>query len=379
MNEPGGSSKGDAPLFHTLKQDVGRIKSDVLQRGIGQEIGGTLVELEAFYLSDTAKKRLAGMQPVSRFFYRLWWLVKSLLMKLTPARRVLLALSLILLVSGFQRVEFEAFRVTFRFPLIGFVLLLLVLMLELKDKLVARDELVAGRSVQLALMPDRSPKVPGWDLWLYTEPANDVGGDLVDHLQIDARHHGVALGDVAGKALPAALLMAKLLATLRALVPHVDTLGELGDSVNRILKRDGLPNRFATLVYLVVAADEGEVRVLNAGHMPPLVIRGGTIEELPRGSMALGIVDDATFPEQRVALAGGDALVVYSDGITEAMNPSGEFFGEDRLRTLLRETAGQPADRIGSRLIGALAAFVSGARRHDDVSLVVLKRHAARA
>jgi len=379
MNEPGGSTKGDAPLFHTLKQDVGRIKSDVLQRGVGQEIGGTLADLEAFYLSDAAKRRLAEMNPVARFFYRLWWLVKSLLMKLTPARRVLLALSFILILSGLQTVQFETSRMTFRFPFIGFVLLLLVLMLELKDKLVARDELVAGRSVQLALMPDRSPSVPGWDLWLHTEPANDVGGDLVDHLQIDARHHGVALGDVAGKALPAALLMAKLLATLRALVPHVDTLGELGDSVNRILKRDGLPNRFATLVYLVVTADEGEVRVLNAGHMPPLVVRGGTIEELPRGSMALGIVDDATFPEQRVALAGGDVLVVYSDGITEAMNPSGEFFGDDRLRTFLRETAGQPADRIGSRLIGALAAFVSGARRHDDVSLVVLKRHTARA
>ena len=92
----------------------------------------------------------------------------------------------------------------------GGIILIAVLMLELKDKLAARDELEAGRTVQLALMPESSPAVPGWDLWLHTEPANDVGGDLIDHLQIDDSHHGVALGDVSGKALPAALLMVKL-------------------------------------------------------------------------------------------------------------------------------------------------------------------------
>src|SRR5512138_3275825 len=93
-----------------------------------------------------------------------------------------------------------------------------VLMLELKDKLLARSELEAGRTVQLALMPDRPPVVPGWDIWLYSRSANDVGGDLVDYLQIDPQRLGVMLGDVAGKGLPAALLMAKLQATLRALV-----------------------------------------------------------------------------------------------------------------------------------------------------------------
>jgi phosphoserine phosphatase RsbU/P len=374
MSESGGSANGEPHLFQTLKNDLGRIFADVRRRGVKREIGGTLADLEAFYLSAETKKRLARMRPVRRVLHRLWWLVKSLLMKLTPARRVLLALSLILIASGLERVEFDAFRFSFRFSIVGVVLLFLVLMLELKDKQLARDELEAGRKVQLALMPARSPRVPGWDLWLYTEPANDVGGDLVDHLQIDAQHHGVALADVAGKALPAALLMAKLLATLRALVPQVGTLSELGAAVNHILQRDGLPNRFATLVYLVLTSDAGQVRVLNAGHMPPLVVRGRTVEELPRGSVALGIVADATFPEQRVDLAEGDVLAVYSDGITEAMNPTGEFFGEDKLRALLRETAGQPVDAVGARILSALEAFVAGAHAHDDVSLVVVKR-----
>ncbi len=373
MSQPGSHADRGPRLFETLKGDVGRITADVRKRGVRREIGGTLSELEAFYLSADARQRLGRMPRVRRLLLRLWWLLKSLLMKLTPARRMLLAMSLVLVLSG-VRVEFESFGVSLRLPVTGIVLLVLVLMLELKDKLVARDELEAGRKVQLALMPQRSPVVPGWDLWWYTEPANDVGGDLVDHLQIDADRHGVALADVAGKALPAALLMVKLQATLRALVPHCTTLGELGASVNHILQRDGLPNRFATMVYVVLSSRSDSVRLLNAGHMPPLAVRGATIEELPPGSMALGIMPDGSFPEQRLSLSDGGVLVVYSDGVTEAMNGAGDFFGDDRLRAALRETAGQPAVAIGERVLDVLSAFVGDAHPHDDVSLIVLRR-----
>ena len=262
-----------------------------------------------------------------------------------------------------QRVAFGRIRIDFPVSrLLGDALLFLVLMLELKDKLMARDELEAGRKVQLALMPDTSPSVPGWDLWLHTEPANDVGGDLVDHLQVDDRQHGVALGDVAGKALPAALLMVKLQATLRALVPQFGALNDLGSAINRILVRDGLPNRFATLVYLVLPIDSGTVRVLNAGHMAPLVVRGDTIEEMAHGSMALGFMSEATYGEQQVELTSGDVLIVYSDGVTEAINASGEFFGDERLRAAIQETAGQPVAAIGARILQVLEAFVGRLR-----------------
>jgi serine phosphatase RsbU (regulator of sigma subunit) len=377
MSHPGRTDASDSKLIPVLKADVGQIAADVARRGVGREIGGTLSALETFYLSEPDRAKLAQKRPVGRTFARLWWLVKSLLMKLTPARRVLLAAALLMLASGFQRIEFDSFSVTFRFQLFGSLLLLLVLMLELKDKLVARSELEAGRSVQLALMPERSPSVPGWDVWLYSQPANDVGGDLVDHLQLDARQHAVTLGDVAGKALPAALLMVKLQATLRAIGPEAASLSDLGAAVNRILVRDGLPNRFATLVYLLVATDSNQVRLLNAGHLAPIVVRGAALEELARGSMALGIMADATFEEQQVELAPGDALIVYSDGVTEAMNPSGDFFGEERLRAALRGTAGQPVDIVGGHVLRLLADFVGEAPSHDDVSLVILRRRRA--
>jgi len=346
------------------------------------EGGRAWTQLEAFYLSDEQRARLLAMPWVLRWLYRWWCLLTSLLSKLTPNRRVLLAIALIIVVSNLPRAHAEIAGGVIGWPrpsaLFGPMLLLVALMLELKDKLVARDELEAGRRVQLALMPEGNPTIPGWDVWLYTEPANDVGGDLVDHQQIDDRRHAVVLGDVAGKALPAALLMVKLQATLRALTPQFEQLGDLGSAVNKILVRDGLSNRFATLVLLVLTEDAGAIALLNAGHMPPLVIRGREVEALPTGSTVLGLLPDAVFSEQRIELRDQDVLIVYSDGVPDAMNESGQSFGDDRLRAAIVETLGQPVEAIGVRIKQVLATFVGEAPRHDDVSLVVLKRRARR-
>ena len=223
-------------------------------------------------------------------------------------------------------------------------------------------------------MPDRAPVLAGWDVWLYTRSANDVGGDLVDYLQIDAMRLGVMLGDVAGKGLPAALLMAKLQATLRALASGAASLGHLGGEVNRILNRDGLPNRFATLVYLEITPESGHVRLLNAGHMPPLVVRHTHVEEMLTGSIALGMVAAAAFAEQDVDLQPEDMLVVYSDGITEAMNATEEFFGDERLRAAALAAPSATAAQAGAGILDAVDAFVGDATVHDDISLAILKR-----
>jgi len=364
-------------LASTLSADVRTVVADMRRRGVRREIGGTLSGLEAFYLTDDDRRALAAMKGPKRLAHRLWWLLKSLLFRLTPARRVMLAAALITIASGINQIRIQQFTFDFRFQWLGALLLLGVLMLELKDKLVARDELEAGRAVQLAFLPDRQPAVPGWDVWLHTTPANDVGGDVIDYLRIDGQRHAVALGDVAGKALPAALLMVKLQATLRALVPQFDSLSDLGAGVNRILARDGLPSRFASLVYVELAEQSGEVRLLNAGHMPPLVVRGRLVDWMPRGSVVLGILPDAEFPEQRVTLGPGDLLVVYSDGVSEAMNEAGAFFGDERLRSVVTLGASLPVDELGERILEAVRAFVGEAPPYDDLSLMVLKRRRA--
>lgn len=330
--------------------------------------------LEAFYLTEDDRRQLAAMPRFHRFFRRLWLFVSSLLMKLTPTRRVLLAAGLVLMLLGRYRINMGRLELELSWSFVAALLMLVVLMLELKDKLAARDELEAGRAVQLALMPGRSPDIPGWQAWLYTRPANDVGGDLVDHLRIDERRHFVALGDVAGKALPAALLSVKLQATLRALAPGFSQLSELGAALNRILFRDGLPARFASLAYLELSEHSGHIRVLNAGHMPPLLVQPHVVRPMNRGSMVLGLVAEATFFEQTIELGTGDTLVIYSDGISEAMNEAEEFFGDERLATTLRACSEHAADTVGTRVLEALTSFVGDAVQSDDVSLVVLRR-----
>ena len=371
---PRAGSSSSPPLFQTLSDDFQVVADDIRRRGVKRAIGGTLASLESFYLTDEDRRQLAAMPGARRLLRRLAWFIKSLLMKLTPARRIMLAAAIVTLVLGLQRIDIRTFHVSLRFPLLGTLLVFAVLILELKDKLMARDELEAGRTVQLALMPSASPQVPGWDVWLYTQPANDVGGDLVDHLQIDERRHFVALGDVSGKALPAALLSVKLQATLRALAPNFDDLGDLGAAVNFILQRDGLPSRFASLVYLLLTTDSGCVRVLNAGHMPPLIVRNNKVTSMDRGSVVLGIMPNATFSEQVIELNTGDTVIVYSDGVSEAMNEADDFFGEERLYTIAQQTSGQPVSTIGARILAAVANFVGHAAVSDDVSLMVLRR-----
>lgn len=369
--DPPGPAQG---LFRTLGADVSQVFGDLRRRGFHHSINAARDEAEAFYLDQASRQKLAGMNVVSREIRRFFWLLKSLLFKLTPTRRVLLALAIVLLTTWINYDSRRGWTGSVHLPTFGAVLIGIVLMLELKDKLVARNELVAGRAVQLALMPPASPVIPGWDVWLYTEPANDVGGDLVDHLPLGDGRHGIALGDVAGKALPAALLMVKLQATIRALAPESSTLDALGESVNRILHRDGLPHRFATMVYMVLSEQSGTVRYLLAGHLPPLVVRESRIDVLAPGSIAFGLIADATFTEETLHLSAGDVLVAFSDGVPEATNSADEFFGDERLTLAVRLATGRSAKAIGESVLSALSEFVGDTRPYDDVSIVVVRR-----
>ena len=309
-----------------------------------------------------------------RWFFMTIWLLKSLFLKLTPARRILFLVSTILLFN-YANTSHNDVNVTVNGnALIGYLLLLFILMLELKDKLLAHDELEEGRSVQVALTPERQPEVAGWDIWLFTRAANEVGGDLVDYLKISENKIGLALGDVAGKGLKAALLMAKLQSTLRALISDIDSLSELGSKINKIFHRDSLPNLFASLVYLNVVPNSGKLEVLNAGHMPPLILRKGSLSEMPRGCPALGLMEKAEFKCQDAELNEGDVLIVYSDGVTEARDEFGDFFGEKRLKNILPRLGDLSATRIGENILDYVHNFVGEARYYDDLSLIIMKK-----
>lgn len=328
-------------------------------------------DLKEVMLTQERRERLQGMSLWKRGFAMGWWLLKSLIRKLTPARRLLFVIACF----NLSAIQFEIGHKQFNLsPSLGVVIIVFLLMLELKDKLLAHEELQAGNEVQKALMPERSPQVPGWQVWLFTRSANEVGGDLIDFIRINEGRYAVALGDVAGKGLSAALFSAKLQATLKAIAPDFTSLELLGAKLNNIYCRDGLRSLFASLNFIEFQSDSGTIHLLNAGHIPPVLVRTTTVENLQKGGPALGIMPEAVYSEQQEELQDNDVLIVYSDGLTEAQNPSGDFFGEDRLLALLPRMSVLSAEEIGSRLVNEVEFFVGNSKPSDDLSIVILKR-----
>jgi sigma-B regulation protein RsbU (phosphoserine phosphatase) len=355
-------SDNEPKIRHVLRDDLSR-------GDLWSTLRRDFKELKEFMLTDERRKRLSEMSRVKQWLSIAWWLLKELILKLTPVRRLLLLLGIVLvLINANNQGESQQYHI------VGGLILLFVLMLELKDKLVAREELEAGHAVQKALMPERTPAVPGWNLWLFTRSANEVGGDLVDFMQLSENRFGVAVGDVAGKGLRAALLTAKLQATLRALAPDFSSFADLARKLNQIFCRDSLPNIFASLFYLELHGDSGDVRALNAGHFPPLVLRGTQIEKMEKGGMALGLSTTATYAEQATTLQKNELLLIYSDGLTEARNEQGDFFGERRLLDLFSQLSHLSSEELGTRLVAEVDRFRGEARASDDLSIAILKR-----
>jgi len=309
-----------------------------------------LKDLREFYIDEEKKKRLDSMTPIQRAFHLTGWILKGMLMRLTPLRRVLLLFGIVLSLLAGPQITFQHVRIDFtNFTLPGAALILLVLMLELKDKLLARDELVAGQKVQRSLMPERSPYVSGW-------------------------RYGLALADVSGKGLQAALIMAKLQAVLKGLAPDYESIDNLVAKLNVIFHRDGLPNSFASLVYAEISPLKGKVRYVNAGHLPPVLLTADGLTETLKGDPALGLLSSTTYTLRESELQSGDVFLVYSDGITEASNERGEFFGTERFLKRLGALRGRAPEEIGRILLGEIEFFVKDAAPNDDLSLIIIQR-----
>ena len=354
------------------------LRDDLKQLKIKEDLGGEYKDLKEYFLTDDRKEKLKSMGKFKRFFVVPWWLLKSLYFKLTPFRRLLLIAGIILLmISSPSDSDSTGLVIDTQFTtLLSGIIFLFIIALELKDKLHAKSELEEGRAVQKALMPEAIPDVTGWDIWLYTKPANDVCGDLLDFLKLSEEKVCISIGDVAGKGLSAALLMAKLQSTIRAIVPDYNSLMELGEKINRIFCRDSLPKLFASLVYVELDVTSGKIKILNAGHLPPLIIRNDIIEKLKITSPALGLIPDAIFNEQTADLHSGEYLIIYSDGLTEALNEAGNFFGEKKLMELLSGNSNQSSEDLGEKILAEISAFTGKAKTHDDLTIAIIKRTA---
>lgn len=354
---------------------IGKVlRDDIHQIRISRDFNQEMRELKQFYINEEKKKRLEQMGLISRWFHMVIWILKSMFLKLTPFRRLLILIGFIFLITGSTFSLNNDQNSNNNNGLIGGVIILFVLMLELKDKLLAKDELEAGRKLQQALLPEQSPKVSGWTLWLFTRSANEVGGDLVDYIRVDENKIGVVIADVAGKGLKAALLMAKLQATVRALSPDYDSLSKLGSKVHEIFYRDSLPGLFASMIYAEIIPGSGELKYINAGHLPPMIVKADGITELQRGEPALGLMNKFNYTENLIELLPGEIFFAYSDGLTEAQNTYGQFYGVERVKRLLPQLRGYDAAGIGQSIVEDVDRFVGISSRFDDLSLVILKK-----
>ncbi len=261
--------------------------------------------------------------------------------------------------------------------LLGFLLTNLLVLLEVADRLSLKNDLDIAREIQLAMLPRDRYVAAGIEAFGRTRPANTVGGDFYDILEAPDGRLIVAIGDVAGKGSPAALLMALLLAIFRTLVDEGMELGALVWRLNAQVARHAPGSRFITLFVAAVDPGTGRVQYVNAGHLPPMVWRrrDRTIERWAAGGIALGMFQHARYETNEATLHPGDLLVLYSDGVTEAENAAGQPFDESGLEDIVRAHASESVEALANAAFRQVEQHSKDSRIVDDLTILV-SRHA---
>ena len=239
---------------------------------------------------------------------------------------------------------------------------------------VLEDIIHEAKKIQMSLLPRELPKYAGYELWARSTPAEEVGGDLYDFIQVSERILGVAIADSSGHGLPAALQARDVITGLRVVVEEDFKIIKGIEKLNRVISRGTLSNRFISLFY-GEAEPNGNFLYLNAGHPPPLFVRDGRIKYLTKGGMILGPNPDAKYERGFVNFRRGSVLVLYSDGITEALLPgTDQMFGVERLSNLVVPIAGKTAAEIGEAIFAEVERYTGGAPLEDDRTVAVITR-----
>jgi len=348
-----------------------------------------------FFTRGTDDDRYAGLPLWKSAPLRFRDTFMAFTLRLSPARRALYLGALVIALTGVIRL-FRGFG-TVEIPLgvpfmrigvltpvwaegtlaliISLVLVNLVMLLEVADRLSLKGELEIAREIQLAMLPAGTFRVADIQICGMTRPANTVGGDFYDVLPMRDGRIIIALGDVAGKGSPAALLMALLLAVLRTLVDEELDAPALMERLNVQICRHSPSSRFITLFYAVYSPLTGALTYVNAGQNPPLIRRlDGHYERLGSTGVALGMFDKSTFASIDTMLNPGEMLVLYSDGITEAEDPNGQPFEESGLETVVDRLAAQGPAEIGTQVLKAVEGHAKELRFVDDLTILIAKR-----
>jgi sigma-B regulation protein RsbU (phosphoserine phosphatase) len=295
----------------------------------------------------------------------------ALLLKMSPARRVLLLVAFVMLgISGF--------RSDVNFEIVAAILFLLLLSLELADKVTMKRDLEIAREIQTWLVPSQPPEVPGANIAFATRPQNSVAGDYYDAFYPNPEERErlmVVIADVAGKSVPAALIMATLQASLRTIAGENAALADLVARLNRYACAHSLNGlRFTTAVLSEYNPTSRRLTYVNAGHNAPILRRAnGTLETLDVGGLPLGIQSNEKYETASLELQPGDALIFFTDGVVEAFNESREEFGNERWLSAIRNLPDWDAQQTLQYLMKLVDEFVGATRQSDDITYLVFR------
>ncbi len=325
-----------------------------------------------FYMKEVDSEALRTDRGFNRWFRIAKTLFWSLLMKMTPARRVLLLVAFVMLVMS----GLNAFDV--RFEIVAAGLFLLLLSLELADKVTMKRDLEIAREIQTWLVPSQPPEVAGANIAFATRPQNSVAGDYYDAFYPNPEERErlmVVIADVAGKSVPAALLMATLQASLRTIAGEIVPLADLVARLNRYSCAHSLNGlRFTTAVLSEYNPISRRLTYVNAGHNAPILRRAnGTLETLEVGGLPLGIESGEKYETASLELTPGDALIFFTDGVVEAFNESGEEFGNERWLGAIRNLPDWDAQQTLQFLMKRVDEFVGATRQSDDITCLVFR------
>src|SRR2546421_755668 len=332
-----------------------------------------------FYMKEADSEELGTQRGFKRWFRIAKTLFWSLLMKMTPARRVLLLVAFVMLVmSGIKIRLGQNFAFDMNFEIIAAFVFLLLLSLELADKVTMKRDLEIAREIQTWLVPSRPPEVTGANIAFATRPQNSVAGDYYDAFYPnpeDRERLMVVIADVAGKSVPAALLMATLQASLRTIAGENAPLADLVARLNHYACAHSLNGlRFTTAVLGEYNVASRTLTYVNAGHNAPILRRAnGAVETLEVGGVPLGIRSAANYETASLELKPGDALIFFTDGVVEAFNESGEEFGNERWLSAIRGLPDWDASQTLQFLMKRVDEFVGATRQSDDITCLVFR------
>ena len=330
-----------------------------------------------FYMKETDAEELGQYHGLRRWFKVAKALFWAMMMMLSPARRVLLLISLVLLfLSGVKIHSGNNENGSFNFELFSALLFLFLLSLELADKVTMKRDLEIAREIQSWLVPSHPPIVNGADIAFATRPQNSVAGDYYDAFYPvveDKTKLMVVIADVAGKSVPAALLMATLQASLRTIAGDGAALADLVARLNRYASAHSLDGlRFTTAVLAEYEPVTRRFTYVNAGHNAPILRRvSGELLHLDVGGLPLGIEKSTVYETATLDLQPGDAMIFFTDGVVEAFNAAGEEFGNGRWEETIRGLPRTSAQESLKFLMQRVDTFVGATRQSDDITCLV--------